>query len=91
MARWSRSTARRPSAHASTTIEDPPQSLLCDGYPPFPLTYFVLFRNERGMPTPPEVWPFVRKRWPVLEARSDEELYEALAPITDVYIDNRFV
>ena len=72
-------------------IDNCPDSFLSDCTPFFPLTYFVLFRNERNMPPPEEVWDFVRKEWPVLGERSDDELKEALKPILAVYIDNRFV
>ena len=60
-------------------------------YPNFPLTYFVLFRNSRNMEPPVEVWDYVRKKWPVLSEKSNEELETAMAPIRAVYIDPRSI
>ena len=38
---------------------------------------------------PPEAWVEVRKRWPVLAEKTDEELVTALAPIKAVAVDFR--
>eukprot|EP00316_Scyphosphaera_apsteinii_P026032 CAMPEP_0119323118 /NCGR_PEP_ID=MMETSP1333-20130426/60055_1 /TAXON_ID=418940 /ORGANISM="Scyphosphaera apsteinii, Strain RCC1455" /LENGTH=125 /DNA_ID=CAMNT_0007330499 /DNA_START=204 /DNA_END=582 /DNA_ORIENTATION=- len=79
--------ARGPERY--TTIDNPPAALLNDVFPNFPLPYFTLFRNNRGLTTPPEVWDFVRTRWPVLAGKTNEQLYEALGPITAVKVDFR--
>ena len=38
---------------------------------------------------PPQVWDFVRKQWPVLAGKTDEELILAIAPINAVFVDIR--
>lgn len=72
-----------------TIREDAPKSLFNDGYPPLPMTYFVMLRSERALPVPDELWPAIRDRWPVLAERSDEELIKAMEPIKAVYVDSR--
>jgi len=68
-----------------------PDSLFADSGPGFPMTYFNIFRGVQYRATgpPPEVWPYVRKRWPVLAEKTDEELVEALGPIKAVEVDAR--
>ena len=70
-------------------IENAPKSLLTDTFMELPRSYYDIFRNRRGVPAPAEVWPFVRKQWPVLADKTDEELIEAMVPITAVFVDIR--
>jgi hypothetical protein len=35
------------------------------------------------------VWDFVRKQWPVLADKTDEELILAIGPMTAVFVDIR--
>lgn len=70
-------------------IENPPKSLLTSTFMELPRTYYDIFRNRRGEPAPAEVWPFVRKQWPVLADKTDEELILAMGPITAVFVDIR--
>jgi hypothetical protein len=52
------------------------------------LTFFNELRHPTKDPTA-ETWEAVRTKWPVLAARSDEELLIALEPIKAVYVDMR--
>lgn len=70
-------------------IPDAHPSLLLDAFPNFPLTYYVLLRNTRGIDPSPQAWDAVRTRWPVLAERTDEELMLALGPIKAYSIDSR--
>ena len=74
-----------------TQIDNPPKALLSDTFMEIPRTYFEIFRNTRGVPVPPEVWPFVKEKWPVLAEKTDEELMLALGPMQAVTIDLRSV
>ena len=74
-----------------TKIPDAHPSLLLDAFPYFPLTYYVLLRNTRNMDPSPQAWDAIRKRWPVLAERTDEELMLALGPIKALTVDSRFI
>jgi len=52
------------------------------------LTFFNELRHPTKDPAA-ETWEAVRTKWPVLAARSDEELLIALEPIKAVYVDMR--
>ena len=86
----SKSPAAGPERYSQ--IDNAPASLLNDVYPNLPLSYYALLRrNTKDAAPPPEIWAFLRKEWPVLAERSDEELLTAMKPITDVYVDFRNV
>tara|TARA_B110001452_G_C14941288_1_gene329195 strand:+ start:56 stop:580 length:525 start_codon:yes stop_codon:yes gene_type:complete len=74
-----------------TKIPDAHPSLLLDAFPYFPLTYYVLLRNTRNMDPSPQAWDAIRKRWPVLAERTDEELMLALGPIKAQTVDSRVI
>ena len=70
-------------------IENPPRELLTDTFMELPRSYYDIFRNRRAVAAPASVWPFVRKKWPVLAEKTDEELALAMGPITEVFVDIR--
>ena len=53
-----------------------------------PIDFFAALRNPQEDPDP-AVWIGVRKTWPVLAERSDDDLLAALQPIKDVRVDKR--
>tara|TARA_B110001452_G_scaffold78484_1_gene64011 strand:- start:852 stop:1313 length:462 start_codon:yes stop_codon:yes gene_type:complete len=53
-----------------------------------PAIYFSLLRNPNKDP-PEEIWDCIRAEWPVVAARSNKELLEALKPIKAVTVDIR--
>ena len=53
-----------------------------------PTIFFSLLRNPNNDP-PAGVWDCIRKQWPVLAGRSNQELLVALKPIKAVTVDIR--
>ena len=75
-------------------VDNPPPALLDGTWREFAQSFYTLLRKP-GNANPeltspvPEAWDAVRKQWPVLASKTDEELLTALGPIAAYEVDFR--